>query len=278
MAGRKSRTSKTEHVLNLLTGAGGAPAPAAPAPAETPPPVQTAPAPDGEHAPEAAAPPRESVRRMAAPILEVARANSEALEESIHSALEQALESELMEAVQSEPEPVRPEEPAPEPPVEEMQPEPVQEAPAALLDPEPEEPDRTEAAQAPAESEPEPEAEREPEPVPQPGPDIPTEAGESSGLLPDGTLCVNVMQALVEEKAERYIRMFGLCTCPRCVADVKALALTSLPAKYVVLKETAMRPMISLYRARYDAPVTAQLLSACKQVMDQPRHGEISRE
>ena len=81
------------------------------------------------------------------------------------------------------------------------------------------------------------------------------------------------MQELVEEKAERYIRMFGLCDCPRCVADVKALALTSLPAKYVVLQETARRPMVSLYRARYDAPVTAQLLSACKQVMDAPRHG-----
>ena len=120
-------------------------------------------------------------------------------------------------------------------------------------------------------------AEPPPEPEPVPAQEEPAvgekPASRGEGTLPDGTICVNVMQELVEEKAERYIRMFGLCDCPRCVADVKALALTSLPAKYVVLQETARRPMVSLYRARYDAPVTAQLLSACKQVMDAPRHG-----
>ncbi|UQT48929.1 late competence development ComFB family protein [Flavonifractor plautii] len=53
--------------------------------------------------------------------------------------------------------------------------------------------------------------------------------------LPDGAEWVNVMLGLVEEKAERYVKMFGLCPCPRCVADVKALALTRLLTKYVVL-------------------------------------------
>ena len=38
--------------------------------------------------------------------------------------------------------------------------------------------------------------------------------------LPDGAEWVNVMLGLVEEKAERYVKMFGLCPCPRCVAAV----------------------------------------------------------
>ena len=254
MAGRKGRSSKTDHVLNLLSGPGGAAAPTPAAEPEAPAArqaeVQREPAP----APAAAAP--EGGRRAAAPILEVARANSEALEHTIQGALEQALESELASAAPP------PEEPAPvqPPPAPEPAPEPV---------PEPEE--------IPPEPEPAPAQEAEPAPEPVPAQEEPAvgekPASRGEGTLPDGTICVNVMQELVEEKAERYIRMFGLCDCPRCVADVKALALTSLPAKYVVLQETARRPMVSLYRARYDAPVTAQLLSACKQVMDAPRHG-----
>ena len=91
--------------------------------------------------------------------------------------------------------------------------------------------------------------------------------------LPDGAEWVNVMLGLVEEKAERYVKMFGLCPCPRCVADVKALALTRLPAKYVVLPAEHKKPMLSLYQARYDGDVTTQVIYACKAVMDAPRHG-----
>ena len=91
--------------------------------------------------------------------------------------------------------------------------------------------------------------------------------------LPDGAEWVNVMLGLVEEKAERYVKMFGLCPCPRCVADVKALALTRLPAKYVVLPTEHKKPMLSLYQARYDGDVTTQVIYACKAVMDAPRHG-----
>ena len=235
MAGRRNRSSKTDHVLNLLSGAGGA---GASNPTPTPQPADPAPPTDEragirrEPAPAPAAAPPEGGRRMAAPILEVARASSEALERTIHGALEQALETELAE-----------EPPAP-----------------------PEQENASEASSAGQEALP-------PEPGPQPEADDPGPARENPSVLPDGTVCVNVMWELVEEKAERYIRMFGLCGCPRCVADVKALALTRLPAKYVVMKESARRPMISLYRARFDAPVTAQLLSACKQGMDAPRHG-----
>ncbi|MEM5780519.1 MAG: late competence development ComFB family protein [Lawsonibacter sp.] len=80
------------------------------------------------------------------------------------------------------------------------------------------------------------------------------------------------MQALVEEKVDKYIRLFGLCTCPRCRIDVKALTLTSLPAKYVVIGEQERIPMLSVYEGRYNAAVVSQVMWACKKVMDNPRH------
>jgi DNA mismatch repair ATPase MutL len=87
-----------------------------------------------------------------------------------------------------------------------------------------------------------------------------------------GTTYVNVMQILVEENTEKYMKMFGLCQCPRCVVDVKALALNNLPPKYVVMKEGEMVPRITLYEGRFQTAVTAQVLRACQSVMANPRH------
>lgn len=90
--------------------------------------------------------------------------------------------------------------------------------------------------------------------------------------LPDGAVCVNVMELLVEERLERYVRMFGLCTCPRCLADARALALTRLPSKYVVLNGDTAIPTLSLYRSKFESMVIAQVIQACKSVMESPRH------
>lgn len=87
-----------------------------------------------------------------------------------------------------------------------------------------------------------------------------------------GISYINVMQALVEEKVDKYIKLFGLCTCPRCKIDVMALALTNLPAKYVVTRENEAVPMLSVYEGRYNAAVISQVMWACKTVMDNPRH------
>ena len=83
---------------------------------------------------------------------------------------------------------------------------------------------------------------------------------------------LNVMQTLVEEKTERYIKMFGLCTCSRCMADVKALTLTNLVPKYVVLPKRDVIPMLTVYEGRFNTTVFAQLTRSCKIVMDHPHH------
>lgn len=83
---------------------------------------------------------------------------------------------------------------------------------------------------------------------------------------------INVMQTLVEEKAKKYMEMSGLCTCDRCVADVKALALNGLMPKYVVMNSGEMIPRITLYDGRFSADVTSQLLRACETVKKRPHH------
>ena len=83
---------------------------------------------------------------------------------------------------------------------------------------------------------------------------------------------INIMQALVDEKAPSYIKKFGLCTCKHCEADVKALTLTNLVPKYVVLSKLDRIPMLTVYEGRYNSTIFAQLTRACKTVMDHPHH------
>lgn len=94
-------------------------------------------------------------------------------------------------------------------------------------------------------------------------------AGEQE---PDEYICFNVTQALVEDKADKYIKMFGLCSCNRCRIDVIALALSNLPAKYVVAKPHELIPRLSMYEQKYNAAVVTQVMSACRKVLDRPHH------
>lgn len=91
-------------------------------------------------------------------------------------------------------------------------------------------------------------------------------------VLEDGAVYLNVMELLVEEPLEKYVKLFGLCTCQRCLADVRALALSRLSPKYVVLPASAVKPMLSLYQAKWEATIIAQVIQACKTVMESPRH------
>lgn len=237
MPGKKSaKSSKTDHVLNLI--AGMSPGQEGQAEKEAPAPKEAREAPPaGQEAP----PPYQPA--AAPPILEVARTNHEAVAETIHRALEQALEEELAEeaAQKAAPPPPPREEPERLPPVSEPAPP---EAPA----PEP----------APV------------FPSPAPVPEAPPPAGVQR--LPDGSSLVNVMQILVEENLKHYTEMFRVCPCPRCTADVKALALTQLPAKYVVLEEGTFHSMLSFYQYRYASDITVALTKASCAVAGAPRH------
>ena len=180
-------------------------------------------------------------------------------------------------------------EPVPQP---EFTPEPKpQPAPEAASEPEPEAETIPEPASEPepipepepqpapeAASEPEPEAETipepasEPEPIPEPEPLPAPIPAPHPAPDPNDLVVINIMEALVEEKAPRYIKMFGLCSCKRCEADVKALTLTNVQPAYIVRRRAEAHAMLTVYESRYNSTIFAQLTRACKAVMDSPRH------
>ena len=179
-----------------------------------------------------------------------------AVSAQIKNALEDTLEDQLGPAQEA---------PAPAP-----QPEP---APAPLRQEEPE-PEPAPIQQAQPEPEPAPVQREEPDPIPvqPPEPEEPPEVRFQEPLHPINPGYINVMQVLVEEKAPKYAKMFGLCTCERCMEDVKALTLNNLPSKYVVLEPGDRIPRLTVYEGRFASDITAQMLTACKMVMAHPHH------
>ncbi len=237
-AKKNAKGNKTAHVLNLLTAPGAAKETAAPSGEET--------AAEGA-VPEASAP----SRPLLPPILEVAQANDDNLAQQI----QQALEEELVPDTPAAPEPSIP--PAgKESKTEEVSP-PMATQPASSGKMSQDEIEKLlAAANAPEEK-----AAPAPEP-PKPAP----------VLEEEDVSYINIMQALVDEKAPSYIKKFGLCTCKHCEADVKALTLTNLVPKYVVLSKLDRIPMLTVYEGRYSSTIFAQLTRACKTVMDHPHH------
>ena len=246
---KETSTTKTAHVMNLLRKT---------IPAE-PEPTTTSEAPQ-----QAAAPAQPQTTPQTPPIITSIQEEAE-----VSNQIKNALEDALSAADVAVPEPAEAEihltpEPEPEPEPEEVPPpEPEPEAAAPEAEPQASIPEQTVSEPTPK-SEPAAPAAVTVEPFEPAN----TEVETSTGIL----TYVNVMQALVDEKAPKYMKMFGLCECPRCQADVKALALNRLDPKYVVMPKDGAIPRLTLYEGQYSSAVIAQLLYACKVVMESPRH------
>ena len=311
---KSTKTNKTAHVLNVITGGHG----------QSDPVEEQAPAPASDPAVDSQAP---TSRPPVTPILEIARADDDALSAAILNT--------LMEEVTGESTVATPEEaPTPQAPIgEAVEPDeiawtaasveesaPAASAPAeAVHQPEPVQPDtapqsepvqvdtvpQSEPAQADTTPPPEPvqvdtvpqsepvqaDAAPQPEPVQEdtaPQPELTqadtapqTESAQEDIAIAEADDCYvrnqdiayhNITQALVESKAEKYMKMVDMCCCPRCTADVKAKALCNLPPKYIVMHKSALTPMLSYYEGRFSAAVTAQIFAACQLVKENPRH------
>lgn len=212
-----NNSSKTAHVMNLLSKNRS---PAAEPPAE---PKAAEPAPQAEAAPQAETAPQAQAPHAApvAPIISSITADA-AVSSQIKGALEAELESGGPAAQQPEPAPEPVPEPAPEPP-----------APPAAVTP----------------------------------------VQQEKGSAPEeGASYANVMQLLVEEKADEYMKMFGICCCDKCRVDVRTYALNHLPPKYVVLSQNERVPRLTVYESKFASDITAQLIQACKAVMLTPHH------
>ena len=84
---------------------------------------------------------------------------------------------------------------------------------------------------------------------------------------------INVMEHLMlRQDISSCMDQYNVCKCPRCMADVCALALTGLPPKYVVTSKDSLSPLISYYENRNKITILTALIKACNKVRENPHH------
>ena len=83
---------------------------------------------------------------------------------------------------------------------------------------------------------------------------------------------VNVTEIIAEEKVGEVISMMDACSCPRCVYDILALALNSLPTRYVTTDVGKQFIQLNSYKKQFETDVISALIKACQVVKDSPRH------
>lgn len=86
---------------------------------------------------------------------------------------------------------------------------------------------------------------------------------------------VNVMAEILKMRnVPATMKKIGCCTCSRCQADVIAMTLSQLPAKYCVVYENDKSPLINFYDQRYNAQISSCIMRSCLMVKEHPRHSE----
>lgn len=93
-------------------------------------------------------------------------------------------------------------------------------------------------------------------------------------LQDDSFHFINVMEELImQHDLDQVLGQYGVCTCTRCKADVCALTLSGLPAKYVVAGTHSLSPILNYYKNRYRISILSELSKACTTVREHPHHG-----
>ena len=83
----------------------------------------------------------------------------------------------------------------------------------------------------------------------------------------------NYMESSVEHVLPNMLAAFpDICTCDKCLMDIKAIALNKLPAKYVVTETGEMYSRINEMYIQYETDIMKALVEAIAMVKKNSRH------
>lgn len=95
-----------------------------------------------------------------------------------------------------------------------------------------------------------------------------------SAMMEQKDNLVNVAELLAREKLELVMSRMNVCMCKTCANDVLALALNSLPTKYVTTDSGKQYLQLDIYKKQYETDILSALTKACARVKGSPRHDE----
>jgi len=84
----------------------------------------------------------------------------------------------------------------------------------------------------------------------------------------------NVVEMLAYEEVADVMDRMDMCTCSQCTSDVLALALNSLPQKYVTSDAGKQYIQLATFKKQFETDVEIALMKACMTVKASPSHAD----
>lgn len=88
----------------------------------------------------------------------------------------------------------------------------------------------------------------------------------------------NVVEIIANEKVADMMYRMDMCTCSKCTCDVLAIALNSLPTKYVTSDAGKQYIQLNSYKRQFETDVEIALMRACLTVKESPNHDEEQKD
>ncbi|MCT4565288.1 MAG: late competence development ComFB family protein [Maledivibacter sp.] len=83
----------------------------------------------------------------------------------------------------------------------------------------------------------------------------------------------NYMELAVDHVLPNLIKGFdNICTCEKCILDIKAIALNKLKPHYVVTRKGELYSKVEEMDGQFEADVMKALIDAIQIVSQNPRH------
>lgn len=84
----------------------------------------------------------------------------------------------------------------------------------------------------------------------------------------------NYMEEIVLESLDKVIECCGGCDCEICRMDILAVALNSLPPKYIATEKGQLYSKVSILQQQFDVDVVSAIARAVDIVKKNPRHNK----
>ena len=82
----------------------------------------------------------------------------------------------------------------------------------------------------------------------------------------------NYMEEIVFRLMKDVLSDINVCTCENCILDIAAIALNTLPPKYIVTEKGELYSKISALQQQFEVDVIAAITKAAVLVKRNPRH------
>jgi len=84
----------------------------------------------------------------------------------------------------------------------------------------------------------------------------------------------NYMEEVVKQQLDEILKSIDMCKCEKCRMDIKAIALNSLPPKYIVTEKGELYFKVNSLFTQFEVDVIAAITKAAVIVKMKPRHDQ----